>query len=236
MENKKSGVFLGIVAVATLVVAIIGATFAYFSASASSNSNAVDITAYEFDVTIEEIEKVAPTETTSGIIPLNAGTNSATLLYAVNTGGSGSNICIDDNGYEVCQLYHVTLKNGTATATTLNVRINTKSNTAGTATGAQPFSDLTAQALSYETKYSALGAAITLEEEANSGVAFGDNVTATVPAAVAGTAGTGDFYFVVYLNETDDEDDQSEQMGAHYVGEIEFITGGNRLTGTFDMS
>ena len=39
MENKNGqGIFYGVIGVATLVVAIIGATFAYFSASASTNA------------------------------------------------------------------------------------------------------------------------------------------------------------------------------------------------------
>ena len=42
MENKRgSGIFLGIIGVSTLVVAIIGATFAFFSATASSAEDAV---------------------------------------------------------------------------------------------------------------------------------------------------------------------------------------------------
>lgn len=37
MENSKGrGIFLGVVSVATLIVAIIGATFAWFSASVGS--------------------------------------------------------------------------------------------------------------------------------------------------------------------------------------------------------
>ena len=48
MENKKgNGVFLGVVAVATLIVAIIGATFAYFSITAQSAENAVNLSAYD---------------------------------------------------------------------------------------------------------------------------------------------------------------------------------------------
>jgi len=42
MENKKgSGIFLGVIGVATLIVAIIGATFAFFSANAASATDAV---------------------------------------------------------------------------------------------------------------------------------------------------------------------------------------------------
>ena len=52
MENnrKGNGIFLGIVSVATLVVAIIGATFAYFSATTESNEDAVNLQAYEFNL------------------------------------------------------------------------------------------------------------------------------------------------------------------------------------------
>ena len=53
MENKNgNGIFLGVVSVATLIVAIIGATFAYFSVSISSNEGAVNLAAYEFNAGI----------------------------------------------------------------------------------------------------------------------------------------------------------------------------------------
>jgi len=42
MENNKGrGIFYGVIGVATLVVAIIGATFAYFSAQATTNNDAI---------------------------------------------------------------------------------------------------------------------------------------------------------------------------------------------------
>ena len=42
MDNNKSrGIFLGVLSVATLIVSIIGATFAYFVASASGNTGNV---------------------------------------------------------------------------------------------------------------------------------------------------------------------------------------------------
>ena len=71
MENKRGNeIFLGIVSVATLIVAIIGATFAYFSASTESNENAVNLGAYEFKLTLSVIP-VFPEGATS-LIPLEA--------------------------------------------------------------------------------------------------------------------------------------------------------------------
>ncbi len=41
-DNKSRDIFYGVVAVATLIVALIGATLAYFSMNASSNEGAVN--------------------------------------------------------------------------------------------------------------------------------------------------------------------------------------------------
>jgi len=43
-DNKSRDIFYGIVAVATLIVALIGATLAYFSISTSSNEGVVNAT------------------------------------------------------------------------------------------------------------------------------------------------------------------------------------------------
>ena len=45
MENNRRGseIFLGVIGVATLVVAIIGATFAFFSASTNSDADAISV-------------------------------------------------------------------------------------------------------------------------------------------------------------------------------------------------
>ena len=47
MKNDTKGrdIFFGVVALATLIVAIIGATLAYFSITASSNEGAINATA-----------------------------------------------------------------------------------------------------------------------------------------------------------------------------------------------
>ena len=44
-DNRGRDIFYGVVAVATLIVAIIGATLAYFSVTASSNEVAINATA-----------------------------------------------------------------------------------------------------------------------------------------------------------------------------------------------
>lgn len=239
MENKKgSGIFLGVVSVATLVVAIIGATFAYFSASVSSNEGAIGATAYEFDVKVTNIKMIQPENVDSlgGIIPMNVNTQvsgKGMLLYALN---DATKKCVDTNNYQVCALYEATLSNGGSKDVTLNLAVKTDTNEAGS--GGEVFSDLTFQALTENTgTYSLDGAAETLMKVAGQSVDI-KNVSVTVPAK------TTDYkhYFVVYLNEprnNEDTDakDQSKQMGAKYTGSLVYTTsqGGNRLTGTFNV-
>ena len=239
MENKKgSGIFLGVVSVATLVVAIIGATFAYFSASVSSNEGAIGATAYEFDVKVTEIKMIQPgnVDNLGGIIPMNVNTQvsgKGMLLYALN---DATQKCVDTNNYQVCALYEATLSNGGNQEVTLNLDVKTNTNEAGS--GGEAFSDLTFQALNGTTDaYTLNGDAKTLKAIAGESVEI-TGVTVTIPAK------TTDYkhYFVVYLNEPrnnedTDEKDQSKQMGAKYTGSLIYTTsqGGNRLTGTFNV-
>ena len=120
MENNNGkGIFYGVIGVATLVVAIIGATFAYFSATATNDTiikgNAAQI-GLNLDVT-----KVS-TDAAAGLIPMNDADVSKGLEGDAAT---GSKMCVDKNGNTVCQVYQITVtNNGTATAVvngTLNI-------------------------------------------------------------------------------------------------------------------
>ena len=44
-DNRKRDIFYGVVAVATLIIALVGATLAYFSISVRSSEGAVNATA-----------------------------------------------------------------------------------------------------------------------------------------------------------------------------------------------
>ena len=72
-ENKKgANTLYAVIGIATLVVAIIGATFAYFSAS-QTNSDITGTTAEAGGLTIEA--KLITDNTNNNIIPLNLITN-----------------------------------------------------------------------------------------------------------------------------------------------------------------
>ncbi len=106
-KNNGRGIFYGVIGVATLVVAIIGATFAYFTATAS---NETTITGNMATVKLDlAVEKVTTAGDTSGIIPM-----SNTMVETAVNKHEGREICIDDNGNAVCQIYKITLSNSSS--------------------------------------------------------------------------------------------------------------------------
>ena len=242
MENKRgSGIFLGVVSVATLVVAIIGATFAFFSTQTGSKENAVNVGAYEFATSVKSVDRIYPTtddeaKFTQGIIPLNAATSVGDTTYLMRA-LSADKKCIDDKGYMVCVLYKVTLTNTSTIAAEMNLTVKTTKNDKGA--GGEAFTDLTFQALSGdETAFTLDGTATKLLDIDQAVVIKKDTGNLTITAAAADTTGIAKetvHYFVVYLNEETEATDQSKQMGAKYEGQLIYTTttGGNTLTGTF---
>ena len=112
-HGKGPGVFYGVIGVATLVVAIIGATFAYFTATAE-NTTTIQGEAANTGLSLEVTH--LSTGATAGLIPLNTSD-----LQKGITGDAQAEVenksCIDANGNSVCQVYSVKVTNeGTATA------------------------------------------------------------------------------------------------------------------------
>ena len=231
MENKKgTGIFLGVVSVATLVVAIIGATFAYFSASTNSAEDAVNVEAYQFTVGMSMISLV---ETKGKFIPLKPDTTvshatyNTNMSYALNV-GTDSKICIADDGFQVCELYEITFTNTSKDSVTLDGVIKTTLN--GVEEKDPKFKNLKAQIVDENSGVYSLSTthqAVSLPVNANEPVALTSS-SITVPA------GESKLYLVVWLNENGD---QSDEMGAKYNGQIIFnSTAGGQLTGKFTIS
>lgn len=116
MENHNGkGIFYGVIGVATLVVAIIGATFAYFSATDTDDST-IQGEAATAGLTLT-VEKVS-TGATNGLIPMGDGTVDASKYPNVlDKALKATTMCVDANNNTVCQVYKLTVKNdGTSTA------------------------------------------------------------------------------------------------------------------------
>ena len=113
MENKNGqGIFLGVVGVATLVVAIIGATFAFFSAQAQSNEG--DITGQTLDVssigltlTVEKLAFSGAAANSNNLVPAVIGTGTTGLQQAMTAK-------CEKGDYTGCHLYRITATSSTS--------------------------------------------------------------------------------------------------------------------------
>lgn len=108
-NNNGKGIFYGVIGVATLVVAIIGATFAYFAASANSANNAVSaasstVSALGFSEVKDGIK--------SNLIPVDAVGKYKAKFPAVV--GLTKDSCKDDNKNNICSTYQFTVTNPNA--------------------------------------------------------------------------------------------------------------------------
>lgn len=194
-ENRKgTGVFYAVVGVATLVVAIIGATFAYFSASATNNTDVKGTTASGASLAIA-ITKVSDEATAKNMIPML----STDLQKGVT--GTNSKSCIDANGNTVCQVYKVTVTNG---STDIGINVKGTMNLASTAKN---------------MKWQLLTDATTVKADATT-VAQG-TVGTIVDNQALTKSGSQDFYLVVWLDETNEAQDKDD-AGKEFTGTVTF--------------
>ena len=129
MENNRngSGVFYGVIGVATLIVTIIGATFAFFNASTQSEADAIKTessTVQALGLTIDT------TGQKNNLIPaLETAPNFGTLAGKANT--SGSEKCKDVAGNFYCSIYSFTISNPNAQTQPIYIHLDTKTNEFG---------------------------------------------------------------------------------------------------------
>lgn len=111
-KNNGRGIFYGVIGVATLVVAIIGATFAYFTASATAVNNITgNMATISMDLSITKL--VDPGET-SGMIPMSNNMIETAVSGKQGSTAKANKTCVDDNGNAVCQIYKITITNNSS--------------------------------------------------------------------------------------------------------------------------
>ena len=114
-ENRKGpGIFYAVVGVATLVVAIIGATFAYFSASAENKTTITGNTAEAAGIALNITDI---TETGGDMIPLNLKVGDGEKDTVDQFANAMAGKCKDMNSNNVCDVYKITVTNNSATST-----------------------------------------------------------------------------------------------------------------------
>ena len=124
-KMKGRGVFYGVIGVATLVVAIIGATFAYFTAT-QTNEDTITGNAASINFGLKVARAETTDQTNGGLIPM-----SNTMVEKAVTAETP---CKDDNGNSVCQIYKITLTNESTASMFLDGYVTLKDTVAG-ATG-----------------------------------------------------------------------------------------------------
>lgn len=233
-DNKKrnSELFLGIVGVATLIVAIIGASFSYFVASAGSGDAAIDLTAYQFNASLGLVPLFI---TDAEMIPIDADAEvgvanaeapyNTNLMYALNVAKK----CTDDHGLRVCAVYEITITNNSSEPITLEGSIVTDVNTGGE-------NDAGFKNLQYRkvTKVDVNEYDIDTTD-VPLGTSAGD--TADIEDVTVAGNSSEKVYVLIYLKEKGlSTDSQNDEMGATFQGRFVFTSStlsDNKLTGTF---
>ena len=110
-DNKSRDIFYGVVAIATLIVALVGATLAYFSISAGSEEGAVNAKAAVVSIEYNDSQQV--TASADKLIPSDFAIVKQAYLNSASDFGTEdamrSNICLDAQNQQVCSIYRFTV-------------------------------------------------------------------------------------------------------------------------------
>lgn len=229
MENKNGqGIFYGVIGVATLVVAIIGATFAYFSASATATGDNVtggtnDDLATALSVEVTRVNKLPTNVASIDLVPTDIDGASAS---SINTAVAAK---CEAKGYTGCHIYRIDAKS-TQTVANASVLLNSLT-VSGTNLGTNGAADW------MYSIYQGTDATATAVIEGGNG-AF-----STVPAAgfdmhknAAMTANqTYTYYLLIYLHDdgtAQNEAGENNSTGT-YTGSISMNAAGGKASATF---
>lgn len=124
-NNNNKGVSkqlaFAISGVALLIIAVAGSAYAYFTASATSDGG---ISGTTLNVKLDKpIVTLFSTKATGGLIPIYDGTVNGHTSQ-LSAAATATNQCVDKNGYTVCKVYKISVKNSGTTATTVNTTLN----------------------------------------------------------------------------------------------------------------
>ena len=112
-NNDGKGITLITVGILTIIVAIAGATFAFFQVTATNN-NITGESAYVAN-NLELKVTLSSTAATGKLVPQLEKTGTINILQKAVTGATGKGSCIDENGNTICKVYTITVTNKTST-------------------------------------------------------------------------------------------------------------------------
>jgi len=250
--EDKRGIFFGVVGVLTLIVAIIGATLAYFSINAQSDKDALTVQAASVQIVYEDGNKL----NVKKLIP----SSREVAMEAYSRWARGEvdtdKMCLDDKDEVVCGVYKYTLTNNGTNNAIITARVVPTEVTLGeTGKPTKPVFTNLSYALfdiTEEVKYTEEEDGVTGEPKALGNQVGEDTVIPHKTGEVAGaTIATGydnftlfpekvtlngggatkEYLLFVWLNEAGDE--QDHEQGAVFNGTVFIdVDGSGELTGT----
>lgn len=204
--NKKIFGSICFVLGITIIIST-GTTFAYFNSSANSDGT-ISGSTLNFAVDLS----LSKEHVSNNMIPISDS--------LIKTAISGSKKCIDNNGYEVCSLYKITLTNN-GDPFVLNGYIKTNSTTYTTG-------NLKYQI--YDTNFNPLSDALTLSLTSGDKIYFSkgnDILTTSINHNIV------EYYLVMWITETNSL--QSADYSKKYNGVVGFETvSGNKIETVFN--
>ena len=232
MENRNGqGIFYGVIGVATLVVAIIGATFAYFSAAATNAAGSEAITGQTYDMSsaelslkITRVNKAVTNATSINLVPTDIDGADPT---SVNTAVAAK---CEAKGYTACHIYKI---EATTSQTLSNVSMNLDSLTV-TGSGSSTKKDSWKYSIYEGTDATATAVKKSGAFEVSTpGVEFHGNGQL---AAASGGNPSKVYYMIVYIaNDTaasQNAGDAKDVTGT-YNGTITMSAAGGKVAATF---
>ena len=220
MENNGKGIFYGVIGVATLIIAIIGATFAFFSASAELDENDDEITGQTNEdiagaLTLDVKQLNTTVEGTNpNLVPSDVDGNSVDSINAAITAN-----CIDE-GYTGCHIYKITatstqnVQTASVNLDSLTVSASTKTNWAYSIyTG----TDTAANEVLVKNGTFDLASAYDIHQ--------GASMTANTAV---------NYYLIIYLRNI--EDAQNPDEYGTYNGTVSFNVAGGKVSATFSAA
>ena len=243
MENKNGqGIFLGVVGVATLIVAIIGATFAYFSAATTAGDGVIQgqtLGGTEGGVLNLAVSKISWDDagaTSNDLVPTDITT--ATAQTAITAKCVASPSSSDTTKYTGCHLYRIVATAGSDVASA-NLDL-----TAFTLTGVTDAAKWHYAVWSTTDAYNAT--TYTLGTNVDTATGTGAVAAPTTKSIFANTAMTAVtatdmtnakvYYLLVYVENTDQiqNTEGTNSVVGSYTGELTLAAaGGSRVQATF---
>ena len=216
-ERKGQGTFYMIVAMLTLVVAIVGATFAYFSLSASNN-DAIKGSAAKVGLSLE-VTRLSD-QASGDLIPLKK--ELLTNAVAGDT-ATGNKMCMDKDGNTVCQIYELKVSNQGKAVISVNGTL-TLTNEGITNLKWQLMTDSSTPKTDEEDFFT----------KEDTTIISGDNVPAGSGGDLDFTPGTKSYYIMIWIDDTLEDQNKTDVGG--FTGVVNFTSSnGSGVTGTFTM-